>query len=99
MIKEIDREEMERLLLEEEGLLVDVREDEEVDEGAIEGFVHMPLSRFEEFRDQIPPAKPIIFYCRSGRRSLKTAEIAEEWTDQPLYSLAGGYLGYISEEE
>src|SRR5687768_12056712 len=99
MIKEIDREEMERLIEEESAVLIDVREDEELEEGSIDGHIHMPLSRFDEFEEILSKSKPIIFYCRSGRRSLKSAEAAEEWTDQPLYSLAGGYLGYCESEE
>jgi sulfur-carrier protein adenylyltransferase/sulfurtransferase len=98
MIKEIDREEMERLIDEESAVLFDVREEEELEDGSIDGHVHLPLSSFEENQDQIPKNKPVIFYCRSGKRSMKCAEMAEELTDQPIYSLAGGYLAYSEEE-
>lgn len=96
MISEIDIDEMERLV-DEGAVLVDVREEEEVLEGCIEGSLSWPLSRFAEFKDDVSQTNPTIFYCRSGRRSLKSAEMAEEWTDQPLYSLSGGYLAYIGE--
>lgn len=93
MIEEIDVAEMDALV-EQGAILVDVREQEEVDEGMIDGAVHMPLSEFENFAEDISKSKPTVFYCRSGRRSLKAAELASEWTDQPLYSLIGGYLAY-----
>ncbi len=93
VIEEIDLADLEALL-EQGAVLVDVREQEEVDEGMIEGAVHMPLSEFENFSEDISKTHPTVFYCRSGRRSLKAAELASEWTDQPLYSLGGGYLGY-----
>jgi rhodanese-related sulfurtransferase len=99
VIKEIDREEMERLLDEESAILVDVREEEELADGMIDGALHWPLSQFEDYKEQISKTKPTIFYCRSGKRSMRSAEMADEWTDQPLYSLAGGYLGYTAEED
>lgn len=96
MIKEIDRPEMEELV-KGGAQLVDVRESDEVAGGMIPGAVHMPLSSFDEFKTQLSSEKPIVFYCRSGRRSLKTAEMAENWGHAELYSLRGGYLGYTGQ--
>jgi hydroxyacylglutathione hydrolase len=83
--------------LEEGALLVDVREEDEIAEGAIPGMTHMPLSDFEAFKDKIPLDRSIVFYCRSGKRSMMAGQLASTWTSQPVYSLAGGYLGYIGE--
>lgn len=93
MIKEIDRAEMEALLG-KGAQLIDVRESDEVASGMISGALHMPLSSFDSFKNQLAKDKPIVFYCRSGRRSLKTAEMAENWGHADLYSLRGGYLAY-----
>ncbi|MGE0171467.1 MAG: rhodanese-like domain-containing protein [Oligoflexales bacterium] len=99
MIKEIEREEMEELL-DNGALLVDVRETDELIEGVIQGSVHMPLSTFDTLVHTLPKNKPIVFYCRSGRRSLKSAEIAKNLGYvQELYSLVGGYLAYAEEED
>jgi len=97
MVQEIDREEMERLIAAGADL-VDVREHEELEDGAIDGHKHMPLSEFDEFAEDVSKTKPTVFYCRSGRRSLKACELASDWTDQPLYSLRGGYLAYSGQE-
>lgn len=96
MIREIDIPEMNKLV-EAGALLVDVREQEEVDAGMIDGAEHWALSEFEAFETKVPKNKEIVFYCRSGRRSLKAAELAEKWTKQSLYSLSGGYLAYTAE--
>jgi rhodanese-related sulfurtransferase len=85
--------------LEEGYTVVDVREEQELDEGQIDGALHMPLSTFADFRDKFPVDDPVIFYCRGGVRSMKAAEIAAEWTEKPLYSLIGGYLAYCAENE
>ena len=95
-VSEIDLEEMEALV-EDGAFLVDCREDEELDDGTIEGFTHWPLSRIDDFKSEVPDDKPIVIYCRSGRRSIKAGQMVSNWTDQKIYSLAGGYLGYAGE--
>ena len=93
MIEEINVDQMEKLV-KEGAALIDCRETEEVEEGIIEGASHMALSDLDEKEAEFPKDKPVIFYCRSGRRSLAACEIAKAWTDKPLYSLAGGILNY-----
>ncbi len=93
MIKEITVKELDQYL--EEGCqLVDVREDDEVAHGMIPNSKHFPLSSFIDYKNQIQKDKPVIFYCRSGKRSLKAADLAKDWTEKPVYSLRGGYLEY-----
>lgn len=80
--------------------LVDVRETEELlKDGKIKDTKHWPLSSFSLREAEISKTKPTIFYCRSGLRSLKAAEIASIWTEQDVYSLRGGYIAYVSEKK
>jgi len=78
-------------------ILVDVREADEVAEGMIPGAIHQALSQFPEYEQDMPRDKEIVFYCRSGKRSLKAAYIASHWTDKKIVSLTGGYLAYSSQ--
>jgi rhodanese-related sulfurtransferase len=96
MIEEIDLKKMQSLV-DAGALLVDCREDEEVAEGMIPGAKHVALSEIHEQKAEIPSDKDVVFYCRSGKRSMKACEIVEEWTDKNLYSVAGGYLAYQEE--
>ncbi len=81
-------------------VLVDVREAEELSrEGKIKEAKHWPLSSFALREPDISKTTPTIFYCRSGIRSLKAAEIASTWTKQDVYSLQGGYLAYVSKQK
>ncbi len=95
MTQEIDLKQL-VTMLKEGAVLVDVREAEELKEGALEGTRHWPLSSFGLRESEISKTRPTIFYCRSGLRSLKAAEIASLWTQQDVYSLRGGYLGYLN---
>jgi adenylyltransferase/sulfurtransferase len=92
-VHEIEVDELEEIL-EGDAVLVDVREQEEVDVDSIDGMIHMPLSEFENFLDELPEDKDIVFYCRSGRRSLHAAKLAESRTGTQLYSLRGGIVAY-----
>jgi len=95
MITEIDSVDL-AATLKTGAKLIDVREADELEEGAIPGYTHCPLSELDQFKDQLKAADPaIVFYCRSGRRSLKAAELAKEWgVKAKLYSLRGGFLAY-----
>ncbi len=95
-IQEIDLKDLESWK-ERGALIVDVREADEVEEGMIPGAIHQALSQFPEFEERMPKDKEIVFYCRSGKRSLKAAHIASHWTEQTIVSLSGGYVAYSTE--
>ena len=98
MIKEISSHQL-KTLLAEGAELVDVREVEEMSEGGISGGKNWPLSTFGLRQKDVSQKRPTIFYCRSGMRSMKAAEIAANWTAQELYTLQGGILSYEQQEE
>jgi rhodanese-related sulfurtransferase len=56
-------------------LLVDVREDDEVEALAydVPNIMHIPLTQFEERFQEIPKDNPVIMVCKSGGRSLRAA--------------------------
>ncbi|MFN3664534.1 MAG: rhodanese-like domain-containing protein [Sediminibacterium sp.] len=59
--------------VQEGALIVDVRENEEVNELAcdVPAILHIPLSEFEERFNEVPRNREVILVCRSGIRSLK----------------------------
>ncbi|RMG94882.1 MAG: rhodanese-like domain-containing protein [Deltaproteobacteria bacterium] len=66
---------------EEGALLIDVRTPEEFAEGHVEGAWNVPVDRVEQELSAIEAkaggdkSKPIVVYCRSGRRAAKAKEI------------------------
>jgi len=99
MAKEIDVNQLSEMLRGDTEL-VDVRETEEIFKyGKIEGSRHWPLSSFALRDGDVSKTRPTIFYCHSGLRSLKAAEIASAWTKQEVYSLRGGYLAYLAQKK
>ena len=75
-------------------LLVDVREQNEIDNESYPDAVIVPLSQFDAAAIPDPQGKQVVFACRSGRRSV-TASLAAQDRGFPYKShLAGGILAW-----
>lgn len=77
-------------------LLLDVRSEQEFQEGHIPGAQNIPhdllpqqLSRLASYKD-----KKVVLYCRSGRRSAMAAEVLEKGGFSKLYHLEGDMNGW-----
>ena len=72
-------------------VIVDVREEEEMAEGYIEGAVLIPLDTVEsEVENKITDKdKNILVYCRSGRRSAIACDIMDSLGYKNVYDFGG----------
>ncbi len=79
--EEISPEEAKELIGEANVVLLDVRTQEEYDEGHIEGAVLLPYDAITADSAGLPADKDatIIIYCRSGRRSLSPRKRSSAW--------------------
>ncbi|HLK57503.1 MAG TPA: rhodanese-like domain-containing protein [Chthonomonadaceae bacterium] len=58
-----------------ETLLLDVRQPEEWEQGAIPNAINIPLPELRERLDELPGEKEIVVYCLSGQRSYYACRI------------------------
>jgi phage shock protein E len=77
-------------------IVIDVRERSEIDAGMAEGARWYPTSSiesdpdgFRKFIASLPEDRTLVFYCASGRRSGKAAEIANEDLGRKAANLGG----------
>jgi sulfur-carrier protein adenylyltransferase/sulfurtransferase len=79
-----------------EPLVVDVREQDEWDEGHIPGAVHVPRGHLESRIERLAPdaARPVVVYCSQGNRSVFAAKTLEELGYEDVVSLAGGFTDW-----
>jgi sulfur-carrier protein adenylyltransferase/sulfurtransferase len=75
---------------------VDVREDDEWQEGHIPGAVHVARGYLESRIESAAPDKsaPLVVYCAAGNRSAFSAKTLEELGYEHVYSLAGGFTDW-----
>ena len=73
--------------------LIDIREQDEVDQGIADGAIHIPRGFLELRIEQAVPDReaPVVLYCASGVRSLLAAKALRELGYTNASSLAGGF--------
>jgi rhodanese-related sulfurtransferase len=84
------RQAAERLRSDEPPLLIDVREDWEVQIAALPGSRHVSLGTLTARLDELPADRDIILYCHHGTRSLQAARWLERQGYDRLANLDGG---------
>ena len=77
-------------------LFLDVREQDEWDEGHIPGAVHVPRGHLESRVERLAPdhERPVVVYCASGNRSAFAAKTLSELGYEDVVSLAGGFTDW-----
>jgi sulfur-carrier protein adenylyltransferase/sulfurtransferase len=95
-ISEVDATRARELIESGDVLVVDVREQDEWDEGHIPGAVHIPRGHLESRieRATSAAARPIVLYCASGNRSAFGARTLGELGYEDVSSLAGGFTDW-----
>jgi rhodanese-related sulfurtransferase len=77
--------------------LVDVREAYEHEAGHIARSRHVELTSLSSQADTLEQGRPVVFYCRSGSRSLMAAQ-AFRASGYEAYSMSGGLLQWAQEQ-
>ncbi len=95
-ISEIDAGEGRGRIESGEPVVVDVREQDEWDEGHIPGAVHVPRGHLESRIERLAPdtARPVVVYCSAGNRSAFAAKTLTELGYEDVVSLAGGFTDW-----
>jgi len=95
-ISEIDATQARDRIESGEPVVVDVREQEEWDEGHIPGAVHVPRGHLESRIERLAPdaARPVVVYCSQGNRSAFAAKTLVELGYEDVVSLAGGFTDW-----
>ncbi|HET7093223.1 MAG TPA: ThiF family adenylyltransferase, partial [Thermomicrobiales bacterium] len=72
---------------------IDVREQDEVDQGVVPDAIHIPRGFLEmRIEDAVPDrSRPVVVYCAGGTRSAFAARALEDLGYTDVVSLAGGF--------
>lgn len=82
-----------RELVENNEIIIDVREKEEYDQGHLVNAKNIPMSEFRQRLDEIPKDKPVYLHCRSSQRSYNVIMALQDLGYKNLYNIDGSFLG------
>ncbi len=94
IFKDVTKAEANGLIAKKKNLVfLDVRTDEEIAKGHINGAVKIDFyqGNFKEELNKLDKNTPYLVYCRSGGRSGKTLKIMQNQGFVEAYNLLGGY--------
>lgn len=74
--------------------LIDVRTDQEILRGTIDGARHIPLHLLPQRFAEIGHDRAVVFFCQSGARSMQASAFLADrgWTE--VYNLSGGITAW-----
>ncbi len=75
-------------------LLLDVREPFEYEQDRIQDAVLIPLGTLSVRLNELPKDRPIVVYCRSGRRSAQAVAFLREQGFISAQNLSGGIISW-----
>jgi molybdopterin/thiamine biosynthesis adenylyltransferase/rhodanese-related sulfurtransferase len=97
-IREVDTYGAQDLITRAGAGVLDVREQDEVDQGIVPGAVHIPRGYLEQRVEQAfsDKGEPVVIYCAGGVRSAFAAKTLQELGYTDVVSLAGGFGAWKS---
>lgn len=83
-------------------VIIDVRTEEEMEEGHIPGAINLDIYKGQEFLDEVKKldkSKSYYVYCRSGSRSAQACALMGQLEFDKAYNLVGGFIEWDGERE
>ncbi|MBW3614775.1 MAG: molybdopterin-synthase adenylyltransferase MoeB [Actinobacteria bacterium] len=98
-IREVDTAQAEEALARPGAVVLDVREPDEYDQGALPGALHIPRGHLEsQVETKVPDREaPVVVYCAGGTRSAFAAETLAQLGYSDVVSVAGGFNKWKNE--
>lgn len=78
-------------------VLLDVREDWEIELCALKGITHIPMQQVPARLSELDAASEIVVICHHGVRSLQVAMFLERQGFSSLFNLTGGVAAWADE--
>jgi len=82
-----------RELVENGAFILDVRGEDEFNNGHLKNAINIPLGQIRDRLDEIPKDKDIYLHCRSSQRSYLAIKILQGNGYTNLYNIQGSFLG------
>ena len=94
--EDLSPDEVRKLLDEDAVDLIDVREPYEHEAGRIDGDRHVQIPELTSAAQEMDPARPVLFYCRTGARSAMATQ-AFRASGYNAFNLSGGIVAWAAQ--
>ncbi|MBS1263398.1 MAG: Thiosulfate sulfurtransferase GlpE [Methanonatronarchaeales archaeon] len=88
------------IIQEQDPVVLDVRTRAEYRRGHVPGAINVPVESPNELKErwsEVPEGRPVVVYCRSGRRSAVASELLTEKGYGQVYNILGGIDRWAAE--
>ena len=98
IVEQVDAEQFKQMAEKGEGIILDVRTPEEINQGYIPGAstINIYDQDFESKLNLIQKDKPVYVYCKAGGRSNQAAELMKKNGFKKVYNLDGGITSWMN---
>ena len=86
--------EVEEAMGDEDVQLIDIRNAGELENGVIDGSVHIPLAELARRSSELDPARPVVTYCAGGWRSSVASSLLRAQGFSDVSDIHGGYAAW-----
>ncbi len=101
MAEDITQEEWQDLIANDsKAVILDVRTEEEVEDGFIPDMLNIDIRKGQGFLDEVEKldkSKNYYVYCRSGARSAQACTLMNQMGFETTYNLIGGFMNWDGE--
>ncbi len=101
MAEDITQEEWQELITKDDNaVILDVRTEEEVEDGFIPNMLNIDIRLGQGFLDEVEKldkSKNYYIYCRSGARSAQACTLMSQMGFETTYNLIGGFMNWNGE--
>ncbi|MBQ4820431.1 rhodanese-like domain-containing protein [Aquimarina sp. MMG016] len=101
MAEDITQEEWQELIVKDDNaVILDVRTEEEVEDGFIPNMLNIDIRQGQGFLDEVEKldkSKNYYVYCRSGARSAQACSLMNQMGFETTYNLIGGFMNWDGE--
>ncbi|GAA0725696.1 rhodanese-like domain-containing protein [Aquimarina litoralis] len=101
MAEDITQDQWEDLIAKDDNaVILDVRTEEEVEDGFIPNMLNIDIRKGQGFLDEIEKldkSKNYYVYCRSGGRSAQACTLMNQMGFETTYNLLGGFMNWDGE--
>ncbi len=96
-IRQVDAPTAERMVAEEDAVIVDVRERREYASAHIPGSRHLSLGKLRRHPEALDRyrGRPLVLSCRSGARSARACIVLKKHGFEEVYNLRGGINAWM----